>query len=276
MEQKFKILIEDKVEIPSCFLKMIEDGHLEVSKFNFEKININETFNSENPQMILLGSDGKNCEDVLGSFKQLFEADIPLIYLNDEGKKAECSFGLLIKPFSEADLCYAMGVASGGKLEEHGYRFPVSNCSLKDRYNEVIKDEFLFKPIYSMRMASKLTDVEPNLIRIYEKQGMVKPYRDPGNNYRYFTLDEINWINRIKYLIHKKGLTIESIKWMLTLVPCWVMNQCGQPDKEKCISYSDTNIPCWLDEKKDKKCGSKHCYNCVTYVMAKRHPKFNF
>ncbi len=128
------------------------------------------------------------------------------------------------------------------------------------------------KPLYSMKATAQRTGLDPNLIRHYERQGLIKPYRDPDNNYRLFTLDEIEWLEMINRLIHEAGLNIEGIKFILTLDPCWTQKDCPPNIKEACDRCHQSNHPCWfLKEDVEGECGD--CYNCVQYIMAKRHPK---
>lgn len=128
------------------------------------------------------------------------------------------------------------------------------------------------KPLYSMKATAQRTGLDPNLIRHYERQGLIKPYRDPDNNYRLFTLDEIEWLEMINRLIHEAGLNIEGIKFILTLDPCWTQKDCPSDVKEACDRCHQSNHPCWfLKEDAEGECGD--CYHCVQYIMAKRHPK---
>ena len=44
---------------------------------------------------------------------------------------------------------------------------------------------------YQISDVAEILNVTKNKIRFYEKEGLIKPDRDPENNYRYFTSDEI-------------------------------------------------------------------------------------
>lgn len=128
-------------------------------------------------------------------------------------------------------------------------------------------------PIYKTKAASEMSGVESNLIRTYERLGLISPHRDPDNNYRLFTIDEIEWISRINKLIHKSGLNIEGIKRILTLTECWKLRDCDPTERSACEAYTNANIPCWSVKKKISCCKNRHCYNCRHYVLSRRHPK---
>ncbi|MBU1071424.1 MerR family DNA-binding transcriptional regulator [Patescibacteria group bacterium] len=43
----------------------------------------------------------------------------------------------------------------------------------------------------TIKDASKLIHVTPLTLRNWDKKGILKPYRNPVNNYRYYRLDQI-------------------------------------------------------------------------------------
>lgn len=57
------------------------------------------------------------------------------------------------------------------------------------------------KGIYTMRIASMLTGLHPQTIRIYEKLGVVKPSR--YKDQRLFSPEDIEWLNIAKALAQK-------------------------------------------------------------------------
>ena len=102
-------------------------------------------------------------------------------------------------------------------------------------------------------------------IREYEKEGFIRPEREPKTNNRIFTDTEVKRIQRLKHLIHKKGFTIASLKQLLVMVPCWEIFDCRE---EGCEIYKSPNGPCWeYFVKKSGKLGDA-CYNCAVYLNA--------
>lgn len=130
------------------------------------------------------------------------------------------------------------------------------------------------KPLYNIKRAAEMSGVSPNLIRAYERMGLMRPYRDPDNNYRLFTEFEVEWIARVKALINDVGLNIEGIKCLLTISPCWEDRDCDPDVRENCPAYRQYNFPCWcVDE--DKECCDRTnaCYCCEHYIRVRNHPK---
>ncbi len=130
------------------------------------------------------------------------------------------------------------------------------------------------KPLYNIKRASQMSGISPNLIRAYERMGLLRPYREPGNNYRLFTEDEIEWLMRVKALINTVGLNIEGIKCVLTINPCWETRNCPEEIRDNCESHKNYNVPCWFVEHSISCCERENsCYNCDHYINVKRHPK---
>lgn len=70
------------------------------------------------------------------------------------------------------------------------------------------------KKYYKINEVSKLFNIGFDSLRYYEKKGILKPYRDPDNNYRYYSLEDIKQLSFIKEL---QGLnfSLERIKKFL-------------------------------------------------------------
>ena len=51
--------------------------------------------------------------------------------------------------------------------------------------------------------------VHPRTIRIYEEEGLVKPSRQGSK--RYFSNDDIEWIQCLRDLIHDDGISIPGL-----------------------------------------------------------------
>lgn len=130
-----------------------------------------------------------------------------------------------------------------------------------------------FKPLFNIKAASEMSGVESNLIRAYERKGLIRPYRDPKNNYRFFTRNEIDWLSRIKTLINEVGLNIEGIKCILTIEKCWEKRDCPAEVRDSCLAYQEHNFPCWQVKVGPECCEDTDCYKCDFYINARRHYK---
>ncbi len=51
----------------------------------------------------------------------------------------------------------------------------------------------------TIKQASKLLHVTPLTLRNWDKKGIIRPYRNPANNYRVYRLDQIeNFLRRLE------------------------------------------------------------------------------
>ena len=51
----------------------------------------------------------------------------------------------------------------------------------------------------TIKQASKLLHVTPLTLRNWDKKGILRPYRNPANNYRVYRLDQIeNFLRRLE------------------------------------------------------------------------------
>lgn len=65
------------------------------------------------------------------------------------------------------------------------------------------------KKYYKIGEISKLFHIGMDSIRYYEEIGIVKPYRDPENNYRLYTLDDLRKITAIREMLSLNFTTAE-------------------------------------------------------------------
>lgn len=69
--------------------------------------------------------------------------------------------------------------------------------------------------MYVISVAAEIAGVHPQTLRIYERRGLIKPYRTPGGTRRYSQAD----IERLKLIqeLTDKGLNLEGVKQVLEL-----------------------------------------------------------
>ena len=120
--------------------------------------------------------------------------------------------------------------------------------------------------IYPISVAARLLSVHPRTLRIYEEEGFVKPFRK--GNKRYFSNDDIEWIQCLRELIHDKGISIPGIKMLLDLSPCWEIKKCPSDVRDKCSAFVDRTVPCWQRAGKACAKGVEQCEGCDVYAKA--------
>jgi len=127
------------------------------------------------------------------------------------------------------------------------------------------------EPIFPISVAAKLLGVHPRTIRIYEDEGLIIPARKGQK--RYFSNDDIEWIQCLRHLIHEQGISIPGIKKLLDLSPCWEIKGCPMEKRVKCSAYQDRTKPCW--ERANTACAKDldHCSSCDVFLQAMKEAK---
>ncbi len=122
---------------------------------------------------------------------------------------------------------------------------------------------------YNISTAAKMLGISVRMLREYEKDGLIKPYRNPSNGYRLFSNEDLQWIRCIRELIHQDGLNIKGIRRLLTVMPCWEVKDCPKEIRAKCRAVVDRTLPCWAIAGKHCKDADK-CRSCKVYLEAQK------
>jgi DNA-binding transcriptional MerR regulator len=130
-----------------------------------------------------------------------------------------------------------------------------------------------YKAVYPIGIVAELLSIHPRTLRIYEREGLIKPARRSGK--RYFSNNDIQWLKCLRKLIHEDGLNIAGIKKLLTLASCWEIRRCSEEERKNCPAMLDFPVPCW--ELKPKACLDKEldCRNCDVYLTKKQQLMLN-
>ncbi|MFV1970367.1 MAG: heat shock protein transcriptional repressor HspR [Acidimicrobiia bacterium] len=69
--------------------------------------------------------------------------------------------------------------------------------------------------VYIISVAAELVGMHPQTLRVYERRGLVDPYRTPGGTRRYSQQD----LNRLLFIqeLSNAGVNLEGIKRIITL-----------------------------------------------------------
>ena len=124
-----------------------------------------------------------------------------------------------------------------------------------------------YKAVYPIGIVAELLSIHPRTLRIYEREGLIKPARRSGK--RFFSNNDLKWLRCLRKLIHEDGLNIAGIKKLLTLATCWEIRQCAEEERKNCPAMLDFPVPCW--ELKPKACINKEldCNECKVYLTKK-------
>lgn len=122
----------------------------------------------------------------------------------------------------------------------------------------------LNNPKYTISNAAKLLGISVHTMRMYEREGLIIPFKKESGQ-RLYSDQDIERIKCIRYSIKDEKLSLQGIRKMLSLIPCWAIVKCSDKDRENCHAYSSSSKPCWMINHKDNTCAGRDCRECEVY-----------
>ena len=108
------------------------------------------------------------------------------------------------------------------------------------------------KAIFTIGVAAQMLGVHPRTLRIYEEEGLIAPLRK--GKWRYFTMNDIKWIECLREMIHQHGVSIAAVKKLLQYTPCWNITDCPFEKRKQCTAFMANGlVPKKIDKQKVKK-----------------------
>jgi MerR family transcriptional regulator/heat shock protein HspR len=120
------------------------------------------------------------------------------------------------------------------------------------------------EPNYTISTAARLLGISVHTLRMYEKEGLILPFKSNGNQRRYSDMD-LERIRCIRRAINEDKVGIEGIRRMLALIPCWAIVNCTENDRKNCDAFNDYMKPCWTHKHKNNLCEDLDCFKCEVY-----------
>lgn len=120
------------------------------------------------------------------------------------------------------------------------------------------------EPIYSIGTAARMLRVSVHTLRMYEREGLIIPFRTESHQ-RLFSDADIERLRCIRQAITTEKISIEGIKHMQSLIPCWKLLPCSEDDRRVCPAYNGFQGPCWLVHHTDTVCRDLDCRSCSVY-----------
>jgi MerR family transcriptional regulator/heat shock protein HspR len=99
---------------------------------------------------------------------------------------------------------------------------------------------------------------------MYEKEGLIIPFKKKSNH-RLYSEADIERLTCIRRAIKEQKISINGIKTIYSLIPCWDIIKCSQKDRENCDSYKSHSKPCWSFVHTENVCGTLNCRECEVY-----------
>ena len=78
-------------------------------------------------------------------------------------------------------------------------------------------------PVYPIGVVAEHFGVSGQTLRLYESKGLVRPSRRNGE--RYHSTCDVRWLACLRHLIHEDKVSVEGVRQLLHLAPCWQVVQ---------------------------------------------------
>jgi len=123
------------------------------------------------------------------------------------------------------------------------------------------------EPVFTIGVAAKKLGVAVPTLRMYEKAGLIIPYRNETDR-RMYSFADLKRINYIKRLIKSEGLNLEGIRRLMAILPCWELKPCSSELRQKCPAYNECKILCWMFPGTACKNDQRGCRSCSVYLQS--------
>lgn len=124
------------------------------------------------------------------------------------------------------------------------------------------------EPVYSISVAAKLLGISIQTLRLYEKEGLIVPFKKDSGT-RLYAQSDLERIECIRNTISEKKISINGIKTLLSVIPCWEIVNCSEEERNACPAYNDNTQPCWAYDNKPPICANSDCRSCEIYIGLK-------
>lgn len=119
-------------------------------------------------------------------------------------------------------------------------------------------------PIYPIRTAAQMLGISVPTLRMYEKEGLIIPHKTDGNQ-RIYSDADLERIRCIRKAINESKISINGIKTIYSLIPCWEVIKCSEEDRKICNAFKSNEQPCWTYNHPNTTCEHRDCNDCEVY-----------
>ncbi|MCX7798657.1 MAG: MerR family transcriptional regulator [Melioribacter sp.] len=120
------------------------------------------------------------------------------------------------------------------------------------------------EPLFPISTAAKLLNISVHTLRMYEREGLIIPFKKESNQ-RLYSKADLERIECIRKAINESKISINGIKTIYSLIPCWSVMNCSHKDRKNCKAYNEHTGPCWNYEHPKTICEKRNCRDCDVY-----------
>ena len=121
--------------------------------------------------------------------------------------------------------------------------------------------------LYSIGTVARILGVSVQTLRLYERRGLILAHKSIGNQ-RLYSQSDIERLRCIRISISKHKISIEGIRRIQSMVPCWENVQCPMEQRITCPAFTASDAGCWTYKHKTNVCAGRDCLHCKVYLLA--------
>jgi MerR family transcriptional regulator, heat shock protein HspR len=121
------------------------------------------------------------------------------------------------------------------------------------------------EPVMSIGTLAEKVGLSESAVRKYENECLIIAHRTPSGH-RRFSWEDVDRIRNIHRMVQVLGVSLDGIRRLQSLLPCWDLLPCSTEKREACPAFRETTRPCWMLNGLD--CTPSHgnaCRECVVY-----------
>jgi MerR family transcriptional regulator/heat shock protein HspR len=123
------------------------------------------------------------------------------------------------------------------------------------------------RPTLPIGMVAAKLGISVETIRLYERRGLIIATKSEGNQ-RLFSESDVERLQCIRTAINEHKISIEGIRRIQSLVPCWEHMQCTAEQRAACPAYQRPDAGCWTYKHQENKCADLDCRDCRVYQLS--------
>lgn len=140
-----------------------------------------------------------------------------------------------------------------------GISFVFINTGMESQDNE--------KPIYAIGEVAGKLGISVETIRLYERQGLIIISKS-AKGQRVYSESDIERLTCIRTAINELKISIEGIRRMQSMVPCWSHIHCPEDQREECPAFLRASGGCWTYKHAENECAALDCRSCKVYLLS--------
>jgi MerR family transcriptional regulator/heat shock protein HspR len=119
-------------------------------------------------------------------------------------------------------------------------------------------------PVYSIGTVARMLEVSVETLRLYERKGLSLVYKNDSNQ-RLYSEADIDRLCCIRSAIRDQKISIEGLRRLHSMVPCWKYVNCPPEQRSVCPAFLSPKAGCWTYRHQENVCAERECRTCIVY-----------